>query len=367
MPGFVMLAQDLKSRPGALWEGLKTGFAWWAGELGAMVPQSLRGLFETGAITIDVTPSEIIVARRGGRNVTTLARIVRDDLAVRTLARSIPPEPRAVAWLADPVILRLPANDALERNLKLPLAARSDLANILHYEVERQSPVGAENIYYDYRVMPAADGLDVSLRIIRRDGVDDVLALCRNAEIEPAAITFIDDDLADGGNFPVPPAEARKLAARRRVVPMLAALACVLVLGVIGGAYLRGQSVADDLSERVAQAQIKAQDVERLQRQIAASEKGAALLARQKRSPATVQVLAEVTRVLPDGAWIYEFEMSGGEVRIHGFAHAAESLIAQFDASPLFGDAQFRSPLMQGPNVGLERFDLSFKIKAAAS
>jgi len=118
------------------------------------------------------------------------------------------------------------------------------------------------------------------------------------------------------------------------------------------------------MSDRVAAAQEKAQIVERIQRQIATSERRAKLIAHQKQNPATVQVLAEVTRVLPQSAWIYEFEMSGNEVRIHGFAHDAASLIAAFDASQLFGDAQFRSPLMQGLSAGVERFDMSFRVRS---
>jgi hypothetical protein len=50
-------------------------------------------------------------------------------------------------------------------------------------------------------------------------------------------------------------------------------------------------------------------------------------------------------------------------VRIRGLSNSAAALIALFDTSPMFADAQFRAPLMQGPRAGLERFDMSFQLR----
>ncbi|HEY2034724.1 MAG TPA: PilN domain-containing protein [Rhizomicrobium sp.] len=361
-----MAAQGSANGIGATFAWLDAGFSWWIGELRDMAPRGLLEFWEGGNSTIDINvlPSEIIVAKRAGGRITPLARVVRDSLVAQTLARAIPRDPPALSWLSDPVILRLTPDGALERKLRLPLAARRDLPDILRHEVERQSPVGAANIYYDYLATPDAEGLDVILRMVRRDDVDNALELCRSAGVDPSSIAFAEDDApATGGTFPVSPQAARAFVYRRRLVPILAACVAALTLCLVGATYLRGQAVLDDLSDRVDTAHAAARSVERMQNQIASSERGAALLSKDKRSPAAVQVLSEVSRVLPNGAWLYEFELSQGEVRIHGFAHAAASLIAAFDASPMFSDAQFRSPLMQGPSGDLERFDMSFKVR----
>ena len=54
-------------------------------------------------------------------------------------------------------------------------------------------------------------------------------------------------------------------------------------------------------------------------------------------------------------------------MRLHGFSAEAASLIALFDASPYFADAEMRSPLMQGPDPGLQRFDISVKLRKGAT
>ncbi len=135
----------------------------------------------------------------------------------------------------------------------------------------------------------------------------------------------------------------------------------------MGSFYLRGAAVAADLDARVEAARARAVVVERLQQRLDAANRQAAFLAQQKRNPAAVAVLATVARLLPDDAWLYEFELNGDEVRLHGFSSEAASLIALFDSSPYFGDAELRSPLMQGPSPALQRFDISFKLRKGAT
>jgi general secretion pathway protein L len=106
--------------------------------------------------------------------------------------------------------------------------------------------------------------------------------------------------------------------------------------------------------------------VESLQDEINKANLGMAFLAQQKQSPLLVKILAEVTKILPDNTWLVEFELHGREVRIRGYSAAASSLIALFDNSRLFTNAQFRAPSMQGQN-GAERFDLSFEVKGGAA
>jgi general secretion pathway protein L len=358
-------------RPSAWLERVQAGWRWWLTTLGAMLPQRMRSTFSAArdAIVIDAQDGELIVLRRDGAREAVIAHIPRDEFAARTLRQSTPHPSGLARWFADPVILRLPAADALSRVLQLPRGARRNLDSILRHEVARQSPIDAGNIYYDYRVL-GTDGatLDVALRIIRREPVDALLQLCRDADVAVSAVEFAGDvRLADGGTFPADPAAARELRLQPRLVPALAGLVLLLAAGLVGSIYLRGAAIAADLDDRVARAQSRAMVVERLQQKLDSADRQAAFLAGQKRSPAAVAVLATVSRLLPDDASLYEFELNADEVRLHGFSASAASLIALFDASPYFGDAQMRAPLMQGPTPALQRFDISVKLKKGAS
>jgi general secretion pathway protein L len=358
-------------RPGEWLDRLVAAWHWWTGELAQLVPARLRGAFRTGgdAVLIDVRPDEYVVTRRAGAFEGVIARIPADEFAARTLRLSTPHPTGLGAWLSDPVILRLPASEALVRSLRLPRGAARNLDPILRHEVARQSPLAAQDIYYDYRVESIdREGLDVALRIIRREPVDACVQLCREAGVALAAIAFDSDDtLANGSSFPADAAAARRFRLASHIVPALCALVLMLAAGLTLSFYTRGEAVAADLSDRVDAARDHAMVVERLERKLDAANRQAAFLARQKRDPAAVAILATVSRLLPDDAWLYEFERNGDEVRLHGFSAQAASLIALFDSSPYFSDAQFRAPMMQGPTPNLQRFDLSVRLRKGAT
>jgi general secretion pathway protein L len=352
---------------------ISAGWRWWVAELASMVPESVRELFAApeSAVTIEALDAEFIVARRAGTRIDTIARIPRDALAPRALRLSIPQVTSWRRWLVDPVILNLAPSEALQRTITLPLAAERNLDGILKHEVARQSPIEADNIYFDYRVThrdPASGTLGVGLRIMRRDGVDALVALCRDAGITLSTIEFAGDEThADGGNLPADPAANRELKLRPKIVPVLGLSVLLLALALVWAMFLRGEMIEGQLSDSIDDARMRAATVERLERDLKAADRQVAFLSGEKRNPAAVAVLAAVTRLLPDGSWLNEFEMNGNEIRIHGFSDSAASLIARFDSSPDFGDAQFRSPLMQGAAPGTQRFDISLKLKRSGS
>jgi len=346
---------------------LRRGFVWWVDELARLVPAQVRDFFTSGDATIRIALSgdDIVVSEHAQHRQRILSRMSRSDFQPGTLAAALPPPSPWSRWLPDPILLELPAHEVLQRDLTLPSGAGKDLANILRHEIERQSPIEAASVYYDYRAQRSADALLVHVRIVRRDIIDDALSFCRSEGIDPSAIVFSGDERpADGAIFPVDPKAKAHLKRSGQLTAVLVALAAVLTLCVIAATYLKKESAIDALETRVATARANASQVELLKAEIRSLEKSETLLSQQKGVPATIQVLAEVTRVLPDDTSIYELEMSQGEARIHGFTKAAASLIALLDGSPLFSHAQFRSPLMQGPRQDLERFDISFKVGA---
>jgi general secretion pathway protein L len=90
------------------------------------------------------------------------------------------------------------------------------------------------------------------------------------------------------------------------------------------------------------------------------------LTEKKKTSPVTVAVLAELTRLLPDDTWLYQFELNGKEVLIQGEASASSAIIGLIEASPLFGNVTFRSPVTQNRVTGGERFNLAAEVEAGS-
>ncbi len=350
---------------------LRTAWRWWTGEIGGLVPPRLRAALagSRDAVFVVVLDQEFLVRRISGARDAVVARIPRDGYATRALRLSIPAVSGWRRWFSAPTILQLPANDALVRTLELPAGARANLDAILGHEVARQSPIDVADIYYDYRAAEAEGApLLVELRIVRREPVDALLEALAGADVAPAAVEFHGDmDRADGGTFPVAPSAARQYRMQRRIVPCLSGALLLLAALALGAVYWRGEMIADDLDGQIAASRDGALEAARIERSLDAQSRQYAFLAQQKQDPATVAVLATVTRLLPDDAWLYEFELDDHEVRMHGYSAHAASLIALFDSSPYFRDATLRAPLVQGPKPGLQRFDISFDLRAGGS
>jgi len=54
-----------------------------------------------------------------------------------------------------------------------------------------------------------------------------------------------------------------------------------------------------------------------------------------------VEILRELTQLLPATVWIWNFKYTGKELEISGFADSASELISLLDRSPLFERVEF--------------------------
>ncbi|MEI9997329.1 MAG: PilN domain-containing protein [Rhizomicrobium sp.] len=357
----------------AQWLGmLRAGWQWWRDEIAALLPDGLRRQMASGVaiVAIDLESEAVVLRRFAADDVSEIARIPRPQFGAASLRAALAPYLAGPRLLRDSFALRLPDGTALRRNLSLPLAARGNLASLLDIELERQSPLEPGEVYHDYRVLRTdrrAARIDIEWRIVRRRSVEAALEICRQAGVELAVIAFIGDAAPpDGGDFPVVPRASLALRLRRRLVPGLLLLIAVLLLAVAAGAYGRNQAALDDFSMQRDEARSAARGSLLLEHQIAAARRRAALLLQEKQRPSVSRMLAETTQLLPDGSWLTVFAYRDGEVRIQGFSNAASSLIALFDASPLFTGAEFRAPLTQAQGSGLDQFDLAVRLRRGA-
>jgi general secretion pathway protein L len=268
------------------------------------------------------------------------------------------------------VVLELPAEDVLRPTVRLPYASERVLRSALNYELEKLSPVSPEEVYFDFKLLKrdrAENAADVELRIIRRDVVDPLVALCRAAGLKVAAIRFAGDARdADPNTFPADKTAALRSQWRRNNVALVAGAAAALLLALVFVTYMRGSEALDALSDQVASEGMRAARVEQLNSRIERTTQQLAFLGQQKRAPLFAQILADVARALPDGTWISEIDVTGNKIRIEGSSRAASDLIAVFDRSGRFANAQFAAPVTQGGAPGIERFDLTFEVVGAA-
>jgi Tfp pilus assembly protein PilN len=79
-----------------------------------------------------------------------------------------------------------------------------------------------------------------------------------------------------------------------------------------------------------------------------------------------IEMLKELTQLLPSTVWIWNLKYNGKEIEISGFADSASDLIPLIDKSPLFEKVEFLAPVTKEKQMGPdgEKEKERFKIKA---
>ena len=139
----------------------------------------------------------------------------------------------------------------------------------------------------------------------------------------------------------------------------MTALALCLVIAIPIVDQVRNAQVLGDLSEKVQQLRPQAEAAaavqRRLQSYLASVDQ---IVALKEQRMATIELLAEISRLLPQDTWLERFEISGNELRIYGNSVSAAQLIGLLDASPLLTQVEFRSPVTQHPQHRVDRFQI---------
>jgi general secretion pathway protein L len=322
-------------------------------------------------LVIDLRDSAVVLGewREGGwRELGRFDRAGIDPAAVRAKVAALTAE----LTDSDPVV-RLPAGQALRKMLELPAAAEANLRAILSYQIDRQTPFRPEQVYFDFVVRgrdAAGQKIRVEWVLIPRAVVDGALAMAAAWGIQPHVVDVAGSDGADFTGLNLAPAEARPRPARTRrlaAIGLMGAAGFLLAVAIVLPLYLRGAALenarqqADSLKPGADSALALRREIDRLRNE---SE---FLATKKKQVPSALAVLAQLTKIVPDDAWLSEFHLAENEVRISGTAASASGLITAIEQSGVFRKAAFRSPVTKAATGDTERFNLSFEIVAEGS
>lgn len=351
----------------SLVDGAMRFLHWWRDELYGLVPETIRKL-ATGS------DADVVLAQvEGGFKIVTVSAPRARDGAAEVLSRS-----QALAALADMAAsrrlrrlgVRLPISQSLERRLELPRVARSDLERMLLFDLERATPFRRGDVYTAHIIsgQPAAKGkARVRQIIVKREVVDSLLAELKSAGIEPAYVDCWQTEPSAGLSIDFLEANALprtglagQLTLSRGITMLalaLAGLACVLwpsrydaALAEITARNAKLRAEAAAVQKAVDRANAAVADLMRLQQ------------ARLTRFP-TVEVVEELTRLLPDSVWLTDLRIEGDIVDMTGLAKSAAAIPSLLASSPSFVDVTLSAPVTMDPREDRERFSLRLRLK----
>jgi general secretion pathway protein L len=349
--------------PSALLPSLNAAWRWWRGEIVSLVPKALQQSLAGGrgrqVLVLAADGTAELVQQGAGRE-ETLARI---DLGGTRLTQARDILAAAPQRRGTGASLRLPAETALSATMALPLAAETNLNQVVAFELDRRTPFKHEEVYHSQRVLQrdvAAKRLSVQLTVVPRRVVDEALALADRLGFALDRVEVAGD--ASGNLLPVRP---QPFAARLPSVAfgVLALLAAVLAGAAVFVPLGQAHRSAAALRAEVAQSKQLADESLRLQKEIDAEIQESGFLAARKRQvPSASEILYAVTHMLPDDTWLSELEVSAGELRVTGYADSASTILGLIDQSPGFANAAFRSPVTQDQRAKRELFNIAARV-----
>jgi general secretion pathway protein L len=307
-------------------------FDWWGNELAELVPARWRdGLL--------------------GINAPLFLRLNEEE--------SVPGQPERPVWIV------MPRNSGLRRTFSLPLQAEGDLAAALEFEIDRQTPFGRDQVWHDFRITARDPGrglLWVELCAIPLQHGEKALALAQSRGLPVIGLSV------EGGpaiNL-LPRSRRHRRSWRAEPWKLIAGLnLLVLVAGLTGIAAYEAVT-ADRLEQAVAERSDVARRAEELKRRLDTAKKEAGFLAAKRSTPRPVELLAELSRVLPEQAWLYDVTFSDRTLRIAGYTSSVPEILDQVAKASLFGDPKLASPVIHGGNDDKDRFEVTLTVRERA-
>jgi general secretion pathway protein L len=357
---------------------------WWRRELAAAMPERLRRAFARRrarpVLAFDGSRATLWHASpaNGEMRMVAVADIplYADAQSVEAAGRAALAPLVSANRAAPRIVVSLSPRASLRKTLTLPMALEEHLHQSLAYDLDRHTPFKPEELYFDAVVVDrdsVHNALRVDLAAARRALVDTVVQQAESFGARVVGVTVDPPAIASASRINLLPEDRRDATpgwARWQIVLP----AALLAIGVLTALILpiwqkRAEAIA--LNEQSEQARERAGVSDRLRTELEqrVGDYNFAL-ERKYAFPGIVQVLDDITRILPDDTWLTQLEIhtmrgkdAQREVTLRGESANAGRLVSLLEDSKLFTQAAPRSPttkIQPGPG---EIFDVSAHLK----
>ena len=356
---------------GDVTELLKRGFGWWAGELASLWPG--HASTSVARHNVDVTISagtdgslRVVDADRHGGRRDENRELNSENATFDYLSQLHKRRPKAR------IGIRLPYSACFERRVDIPAAARAQAPSIVALDLERSTPFKPADVYSSFTLAPAParKGWLTAVQFVTKRKLADKAI----ADVEATGLTVVKMDCwsADGKtalpiNFLEKDARAWLPGGNRKTVIALAAIATALLISMVWVSMSRREAALAELEKQVESARHKAEGVQQEQATTDAAIKSRLAVNTWKNiRPTTVEIINELTRLLPDDAYLNDLKIEGDTIDISGLAKSAAAIIPGLERSSMFKDALQTSAVAFDAAADKERFSLRLKIRPAA-
>jgi general secretion pathway protein L len=267
-----------------------------------------------------------------------------------------------------PVCLRVRSSDGFVRSVDLPASAERDFDAMLRLDLERTTPLKASDVLSSHLVEGPGSGrgmVRVRHFVLKSRTIEPVQKALAHAGLELQSIETL--DAAGTASLPLKfvIGDTSVHRAGWTLGRAVAAAATIFVLSVIGSYWARTERALASLDAEIAVLEDRAKQARPALDLVRSAQADIARARRLEadRQPA-ILILEEVTRLVPDTAWLQDLRYDGTTIEMSGLAVSAATLLPLFERSVLFHEARFTAPIRIEPGEDRERFRLQAKLRA---
>jgi general secretion pathway protein L len=348
-------------------------FAWWGQELVALLPARWRAMLAERAevLLLAIEGDELVLWRQTGEpSSERLGRVALTEPAAAQRA-AFDAACRALESPDPFCFLCIPAERTLRRRITLPVAAEDNLRQVLAFEMDRQTPFKADQVYFDYRVAErgSADrSLQVEFTVVPRAQLDAELGKLSASGI---ALDGVDCWQAGPGSvraglnlLPLERRRKRKNLQMRLNLALAGAALVLLVTGMVLSLDNRAAALAAMTAE-VEQAQREARQVSQLRKTLQDTIDAANFLSRKKReTPLMVEFLNELSERLPEDTYLERLNVDDkNKIELQGLSNDASRLIALLQKSEVLVNPSVQGTIQPDPRIKKDRFNITLEFR----
>jgi general secretion pathway protein L len=336
---------------------LRSFWRWWSGELFELLPDNMQKAIEQRQqkLYVEVDEDKLLLSLGNHAAQREILRLGFDTEHAEEA--DIPREVKQT-------ILLVPDDKVLAKRIRLPAVAEENLREVLGFELDLHTPFEASEVYYDYTVVgrdSARKQVTVDLVYSPREAVDEFVDGASKLGMKTDVVTCRRRDnsnLQPVNLLPLEKRRAWRFDVKRLNLALTALLAVLLVAAVTVPVVQKNRAIAE-LEAQVQAAAAEARQGAELRQELEKMAEASQFLVDKKASDVMiVELIDEISRVLPDHTWIARLDLKGSELRIQGQSSASSSLIAIIEASPFFEDVRFGSPVVQITGTNNDRIHI---------
>jgi general secretion pathway protein L len=273
------------------------------------------------------------------------------------------------------ITLVVPKAWTIVKTAEFPLVVKDTLSDVIAFELDRLTPLSPERALYDFRIIAEDENrIRILIAAMKTETLQPYLEALKEKGITIGRVGLSapgtpgfdprgNGDVVDGMNL------LDKGIHKRPRTPMALTLLLLAVLIASGLFWLVSplqieEKKAEIIDREITVRRDEVKKVEALKRELEGLKKEiAAINAFRTARPMTLNLLREMTRVLPNNVWLSRLRFTESTVEIEGYAASATDILPKLEASRYFKKVEFASPTTRDVRLNADRFIIKMEIE----